>query len=96
MHMLRLKIENKTKEMAVFWVIRPIKYASLEYELYKNQNIKVDYKINILDKIMNFLKTKNILSKYWVRNINAKISILLTKNHIRDQIDLIDNEDEKE
>lgn len=49
--------------MTVFWVTEAVKYASLKYGLYKNWNIKVDCEINVLDKIMNFLKTKNIFGK---------------------------------
>ena len=45
---------------------------------------------------MNFLKIKGFLGKNKVKNNDAWISILLTKNYIRDQINLIDNEDKKE
>ena len=49
--------------MAIFWVIGPIKFAVLEYEIYKSWNIKVDYKIEVLDKFKNYLKTKGILGQ---------------------------------
>lgn len=95
MHMLGVKIKNKTKEIAIFWVIRSIKYTSLKYGLCKSQNIKVDYKMDVLNKIMNFFKTKNILGKDQVRENNVCISMLSIKNYVRDQINLIDNRDKK-
>lgn len=49
--------------MAVFWIIRSIKYASLKYGLYKGWNIKVNCKINILNKIIKFLKLKIFWAK---------------------------------
>lgn len=61
MHMLEVKTENKTKIIAVFWVTGLIRYASLEYKLYKSWNIKIDYKMDIVNKIIIFLKTKDIL-----------------------------------
>lgn len=45
---------------------------------------------------MNFLKTKGILGKDWVRDDDTCISMSSTKNYIRDQIDLMNNRDEKE
>lgn len=63
MHTFGVKIENKTKEMAIFWVIKSSKYTSLKYGLCESWNIKVDYKMDVLDKIMNFFKTKNIFGK---------------------------------
>lgn len=96
MQILRVKTKNKNKEIAIFWVIGPIKYAKLEYELYKNWNIKVNYKIDVLDKIINFLKIKSIFSKDWVRDNDICLSLLLIKDYVRDQIDPIDNKDKKE
>lgn len=52
--------------------------------------------MDVLDEIMNFFRTKSILGKNKVRDNNTCISISSTKNHIRDQINLIDNGDEKE
>lgn len=84
MHMLGVKTENRIKEMAVFWVTGPIKYASLEYGLYKSWNVKVDDEIKVLDEIINFFKTKCIFGKDWVRNNDVCISMLSTKDHVRD------------
>ena len=51
--------------------------------------------MNILDGIINFFKIKNILGKNWIKNDNVWISILTIKDHISDQINLMDNRDEK-
>lgn len=67
----------------------------MKYRLYKSLNIKIDYKIDIINKIMSFLKTKNIFGKDKIRDNNACISILWMEDHIRDKIDLIDNKNEK-
>lgn len=56
----------------------------------------MDYKIDVLDEIMNFFKTKYILSKDWIRDNYTCISILSIKNQVRDQIDLIDDKNKKE
>lgn len=55
--MLRLKTEDGSREMAVFWIIGLIKYISLKYEKFNTWNVKVDCKLSILDRIRNFLKT---------------------------------------
>lgn len=84
MHILRVKTESKIKKIVVFWVTRSIKYTSLEYGLYKSWNIKVNCKMDVLDKIINFFKAKGILSKDWVTDNNACISMSLIKNHVKD------------
>lgn len=95
MDTFRLKTENKIKKIAVFQIIRLIKYASLEDGLYKSQNIKIDYKINVLDEIMNFFKIKAIFNKNWVRNNDTLINILSTTDYVRDQIHFINDRNEK-
>lgn len=77
--MFGVKTKNKTKEIAVFQVTRLIKYTSLKYRLYKSQNVKVDYKINIIDEIMTLFKTKPIFNKNWIRENNVCINMLLIK-----------------
>lgn len=52
--------------------------------------------MNILDEIINFLKTKGIFGKDWVRDNDVWISILSVKDHIKNQINLMNNGDEKE
>lgn len=96
MHILGVKTKIETQEIIIFQITKPIKYASLEYRLYKSWNIKVDYKIDILNKIINFLKTKNIFDKNWIRDNNVCMSILSMKNHVNNQINLINNRDKKE
>lgn len=81
--MFGVKTKNKTKEIAVFQVTRLIKYTSLKYRLYKSQNVKMDYKINIVDEIMTLFKTKPIFNKNWIRENNVCINMLLIKNYIR-------------
>lgn len=65
MYTFELKIDNSEKELIALWVIRPIKYASLEYRKFKTWNVKVDCKPNILDEMRNFLKTQSILDNKW-------------------------------
>ncbi len=96
MHTLGLKTEGGGKEMAVFWVIGPIKYASLEYGSFNTWNVKVDCEMSVLDGIRNFLKTQGILGDEWVKNEDPWISMSSTKNHVRDQISLMDDGEEKE
>ena len=60
MHILGVKKEDSTKKIAIFWVTGPIRFAVLEYGTYKSWNIKVDYKIDVVDKLRNYLKTKGI------------------------------------
>lgn len=63
MYILKIKTENRTKKIILFWVFRLIKYVSLEYRLYKSWNIKVNCEIDVLNKIINFFKIKSIFSK---------------------------------
>lgn len=63
--MFDVKKKDGTKEMAIFQVIRLIKFAALEYGIYKSRNIKVDCEIDVLDELKNYLKTKGILSQDW-------------------------------
>lgn len=44
----------------------------------------------------NFFKTRGILGKDWVRSNNTWISMFSIKNYVRDQIDVIDDGEEKE
>lgn len=52
--------------------------------------------MDVLDMIINFLKTKSIFGKDLVRGNNACIKILSIKDYIKDQINIINNGDEKE
>lgn len=63
MHMLGVKKEDGLKEIVMFWVTRPIKFAALEYSIYKSENMKIDCKMNILNEVRNYLKTKGILGQ---------------------------------
>lgn len=94
-YIFKVKIENRSKEMAVFLITRLIKYANLEYGLYKSWNIKLDCKTNVFNKIINFFKTKGILSKDQIRDNNVCISISSIKNYIKDKINFIDNGEKK-
>ncbi len=49
-----------------------------------------------MTEIQGFLQTSGILGKDWKKIGNNTISILSKKNHINDQIDLMDDGDEKE
>lgn len=69
--MLSIKKNNNIKKMAIFWIIRPIKFAALKYKDIKKQTIKVDCKLSFLDSIKNYLKTKKIVGKDWEKNDNA-------------------------
>lgn len=40
--------------MTIFWIFKLIKYVNLKYRKYNTLNIKVNYKLDILDKIRNF------------------------------------------
>lgn len=55
-----IKKKDGTKQMAIFWVTRPIKFAALEYSTYKSWNVNVDCEMNVLDEPRNYLKTKGI------------------------------------
>lgn len=67
----------------------------MEYKLYKSWNVQVNCKIKVLNKIINFFKTKNIFHKDWVKSEDDDINILSTKDQIKDQIDFIDNKNNK-
>lgn len=71
MPMLCIKKKDDIKEIAIFWVTRPIKFAALEYGIYKFWNIKIDCEIDILAELKNYLKTKSILSQDWEKVDNS-------------------------
>lgn len=81
--------------MIIFWVTRPIKFVALKYGAYKSSNVKVDYEIDVLDKLKNYLKTKDNFVQDWEKIKDSYISISSTKRHIRNQIKFIDNRDKK-
>ncbi len=56
----------------------------------------MDCDANVMTEIQGFLQTSGILSKDWKKGGNNTISMLSKKNHVNDQIDLIDDGDEKE
>lgn len=96
MDTLGIKKEDNTKKMANFQVTGPIKFVALKYSIYRSWNVKVDCKINVLDKLGNYLKSKNILGQNQEKINDLWITMLLTKSYIKDQIELIDNRDKKE
>lgn len=63
MHMLSLKKDDSTKEMAVFWITGLIKFAILKYEDIKKWTIKVDCESRIFDGLRNYLKTVGVLGR---------------------------------
>lgn len=71
--MSRKKMVNK--EIVIFWITESVKFAALEYGIHEFQNIKMDYKIDILDKLKIYLKTKNILGQYQEKVNNPQISL---------------------
>ncbi len=56
----------------------------------------MDCDANVLTEIQSFLETSGILVKDWKKGSDNTISMLSKKNHVNDQIDLIDNRDENE
>ncbi len=56
----------------------------------------MDYDANVITKIQGFFQTSKILGKDWKKSGDNTISISSKKNHVNDQIDLMDNGDEKE
>lgn len=94
--MLRLKRNDGAQEVAVFWVMGTIQYASLQYREYQGNNIKVDCKKFVMAELRESFHFQEMLGKDWVKRINIYISISFKKNHIRDQIEFIDKKDEKE
>lgn len=50
-------------KIAIFQFTRPIKFFALEYNIYKFWNIKLDYKINVLNKFKKYSKIKKIFEK---------------------------------
>lgn len=63
MHTLEIKTEDNRQGIAVFWVIKSIRYGNLKYEKFITWNVKVNCKPSILDGIRNFEKTKSPQSK---------------------------------
>lgn len=59
--MLGVKIIDNGQKIAILQVIGPISYTSLEYGKFDFQNVKVDYKLSILDEIRNIQKTKDLV-----------------------------------
>ncbi len=49
-----------------------------------------------MTEIQGFFQTSGILSKDWKKGNNNTISMSSKKNHVNDQINLIDDGDEKE
>ena len=96
MHTLGVKTEDGGQEMAVFWVIGSIRYASLEYGKFDTWNVKVDCEPGILDGLRGFQKTKGPLGEEWVEVMDPWISISSTEVHVRDQISLMEDGEEKE
>lgn len=83
MHTYSKKKKDCTKKMAIFWVNRQIKLAALEYDTYKSWNVKIIFKIDVLDDLRNYLKTKSILNQDWEKVKNFYITMSSTKYHIR-------------
>lgn len=52
-------------------VTRAIKYINLEFEKYNAWNVKVDAKLNVLDRIKNFLKIKDPFSNEQIKVIDS-------------------------
>lgn len=59
--MFGIKNKDGTKEIAIFSITRLIKFAALKYGTYNFQNVKVNYKIDVLDELKNNHKIKDIL-----------------------------------
>ncbi len=96
MHTLGIRREDRAQEIAVFWVTGLNQYASLKYGTYGSWNIKVDCDANVMTEIQGFLQTSGILGKNWKKGGDNTLSMLSKKNHINDQIDLMDDGDETE
>ena len=94
--MLKIKMEDSGQKIAVFGVIESINYTSLEYRKFDIWNVKVDCEPGILDGLRGFQKTKDLLGKEWVEVMDPWISISSTKVHVRDQISLMEDGEEKE
>ncbi len=58
--------------------------------------MKVNCDANVMTEIQGFLQTSGILGKDWKRGGDNTISMSSKKNHVNDQIDLMDDGDEKE
>lgn len=80
----------------MFWVTGLIQYTSLKYGIYKSWNIKVDCDVNVVTEIQDFFQPSGILGKDWTKANDNTISMLSKKNHVYNQIDLIDDGNEKE
>ncbi len=96
MHTFGLRREDGAQEIAVFWVTGLIQYANLKYGTYESWNIKVDCDVNVVTEIQGFFQTSGILDKDWKKGGDNTISISSKKNHVNNQIDLMDDGDEKE
>lgn len=95
MYTFSIKKKDGIKKIAIFWITRPIKFAVLEYSIYKFQNMKINYEIDILNKLKNYFKTKSIFDQDWKKIDDFWIKKFLTKNYIKNQIELIDNKNKK-
>lgn len=96
MHTFRLKRGDSSQEIAYFWVIKPMNYASLKLTNYPSWNVKVNWKEHFLAKLREFFHSQRILGKDWVKNTDIYISMSSKQNHVRDQILAKENKDKKE
>ena len=73
-----------------------MEYAKLKFEEFSSWNLKINCEKCDSVELKEFLQTKRILGKDWIKNKGPFISIFLTKPHIKEQITLMEEKDERE
>lgn len=94
--MLRLKRRDDSQEIASFWVIELIKYASLKLTNYTSQNVNVNCEEHIFAGLKKFLHSQEIICKNWKKKTDTYISMSSKQNLVRDQILTIKDGDKKD
>lgn len=73
-----------------------VEYTNLKFDIYKSLIVRVNYREQVLNKLREFFYSQDILGEEWEKSTDINISVSTKMNHIRNQIDVIDNGDKKE
>lgn len=97
MHTLGIVGEDDARGLATFWVVGRIEYVRLLMTVdYPTWNIKLMCNGDLLDDLKETLRTQGILGKDWVKNTEKYINISTNKAHVKDQIALMDDSNERD
>lgn len=62
-HTLGIRKNDSSQEIATFWVINPIEYTKLKFDVYKSGIVRVNCEEQVLDELREFLYSPDIFGK---------------------------------